>query len=311
MKIALFDDFKLGVLKDSQTIVDATEVISDLATYDPGDRMIKLIENFNKYKPGLEAASRGAGIPISSVRLRPPLPRPRNIVCMAVNYMENGTRKERPPKNAFLKSPNCIVGDGDTMVLPDVPATAFEGEAELAVVIGRRASNVPAASAMTYVFGYINFIDGSARGLQDGGNTFFQMKSRDTFAPIGPYIVTADEVADPHNLRVRLWVNGELMQDYNTNDMAHDIPTSIEFLSSVHTLEPGDIIGMGTNHLGLNPFQNGDLVELETEQLGRLKISVKDDLQRTWLRETRQARAERGEKGLPPQLSGKYAKANQ
>src|SRR5437667_9708856 len=110
------------------------------------------------------------------------------------------------------------------MLRPDVPATIFEGEAEIAVIIGKRASSVRAADAMSYIFGYVNFIDGSARGLLPSGNTFYQMKSRDTFAPIGPYIVTADEIADPHKLQVKLSVNGTLKQSYNTSDMAHQIP---------------------------------------------------------------------------------------
>src|SRR4029077_6050475 len=109
-----------------------------------------------------------------------------------VNYMEDGTRSEPAPINAFLKSPSAVIGDGDTMVLPDVPATIFEGEPEIALVIGKRASNVRAADAMSYIFGYTNFIDGSARGLPPAGNTFYQMKSRDTFCPLGPVIVTAD-----------------------------------------------------------------------------------------------------------------------
>src|SRR3954469_7487634 len=138
--------------------------------------------------------------------------------------MEDGTRSTPAPINAFHKSPNAVIGHGDTMVLPDVPATIFEGEAELAVVIGRRATNVKAADAMSYVFGYTNFIDGSARGLPPPGNVFYQMKSRDTFAPMGPYIVTADEIRDPHKLQVKLWVSGTLKQNFNTDDMAHKIP---------------------------------------------------------------------------------------
>ena len=105
----------------------------------------------------------------------------------------------------------------------------FEGEAEIAVVIGKRATNVKAADAMKHVFGYVNFIDGSARGLPPPGGVFFQMKSRDTFAPIGPYIVTADEIADPQKLQVKLWNNGKLMQNFNTDDMAHKIPRCIEW----------------------------------------------------------------------------------
>src|SRR5262249_57873975 len=111
------------------------------------------------------AAARGAGVRLSSVKTRPPLPKPTNIECMAVNYMEDGTRSEPAPINAFHKSPSAVIGDGDTMELPDVPAAIFEGEAEIAVVIGKRASHVSAAQAMKYVFGYTCFIDGSAREI--------------------------------------------------------------------------------------------------------------------------------------------------
>ena len=193
------------------------------------------------------------------------------------------------------------------MVLPDVPATIFEGEAEVAVIIGRRASNVRAADAMGYVFGYTNFIDGSARGLPPAGNTFYQMKSRDTFAPMGPYLVTADEVADPHRLQVRLWVNGALKQNFNTSDMAHKIPRCIEWVTSIHTLEPGDVLATGTNHRGLSAFQDGDQVELETDGLGRLVFRVRDELRRAWDRETRLDRQGKKLEGTTPQLSGKYA----
>jgi 2-keto-4-pentenoate hydratase/2-oxohepta-3-ene-1,7-dioic acid hydratase in catechol pathway len=228
---------------------------------------------------------------------------------MAVNYMEDGTRTEPAPINAFHKSPSAIIGDGDTMVLPDVPATIFEGEAEMALVIGKRATKVPAAKAMGYVFGYVNFIDGSARGLPPAGNTFYQMKSRDTFAPMGPCIVTADEIPDPHRLQIRLWNNGTLMQNFNTSDMAHKIPRCIEWVSSIHTLEPGDVLATGTNHRGLNPFQDGDRIEVEVEGLGRLRFKVRDDLKRTWARETRLDRQNRKLEGQTPQLTGKYAKA--
>jgi 2-keto-4-pentenoate hydratase/2-oxohepta-3-ene-1,7-dioic acid hydratase in catechol pathway len=134
------------------------------------------------------------------------------------------------------------------------------------------------------------------------------MKSRDTFAPIGPYIVTADEIPDPHKLQIKLWVNGELKQNFNTDDMAHKIPRCIEWISSIHTLEPGDIIATGTNHRGLSGFQDGDKIELEVERCGRLTIHVRDDLKRTWSRETRLDRQNKKLEGLTPQLSGKYAK---
>src|SRR5215203_5253742 len=206
MKILYFDDFKLGVLKGDNTVVDVSAVVQDIPHIGLGDLISGLIERFASYRSKLEqAAAQGQGIPLASVRIRPPLPKPANIDCMAVNYMEDGTRSAPAPINAFNKSASAIIGNGDTMVLPDVPATIFEGEAELAVIIGKRATKVSAANAMDYIFGYTNFIDGSARGLPPAGNVFFQMKSRDTFAPIGPYINTADEISDPQNLPIKLW----------------------------------------------------------------------------------------------------------
>jgi 2-keto-4-pentenoate hydratase/2-oxohepta-3-ene-1,7-dioic acid hydratase in catechol pathway len=309
MKLLFFDDFKLGVLK-GEAVVDVSEAVRDIPHTGPHNLINGLIERFTDYKGRLQdAADRGRGVPVSQVRVRPPLPKPYNIVCMAVNYMEDGTRSEPAPINAFHKSPHSVIGAGDTMVLPDAPATIFEGEAELALVIGKRASHVRAAEAMDYIFGYLNFIDGSARGLPPSGNTFYQMKSRDTFAPMGPYLVTADEVPNPLTLQVRLWVNGILKQNYNTSDMAHKIPRVIEWISSIHPLEPGDVIATGTNHRGLSAFQDEDLIEIETEGLGRLRFHVRDELKRTWARETRLERQEKGMDGTTPQLTGKYAPA--
>ena len=307
MKLLFYDDFKLGAAV-GDTVVDLSEAVSDIVHTSPQELLNRLIAEFPRYRERLEqAVNRGSGVPVSQVRVRPPLPKPNNIVAMAVNYMENGTRDQPAPINAFHKSATAVIGPGDTMVLPDAPATIFEGEAELAFVIGKRASNVKAADAYDYIFGYMNFIDGSARGLPPDGNTFFQMKSRDTFAPMGPWLVTADEIPDPHDLQVRLWVNEDLKQDYHTSDMAHKIPRLVEWVSSILTLEAGDVISTGTNHRGLSSFQDGDVVELEVEKLGRLHINVKDELKRTWLRQTRLERAEKGLDGTTPQISGKYA----
>ncbi|MFC2014566.1 fumarylacetoacetate hydrolase family protein [Chloroflexota bacterium] len=307
MKLLFFDDYKLGILR-GETVIDVSDVVQSIPHTGPHNLINGLIERFDEYKNKLHQASEtGKGVPVSQVRIRAPLPKPVNIDCMAVNYIEDKTRPEPAPINAFPKSPSAIIGNGDKMILPDVPATIFEGEAELALVIGKRASNVKAEDAMDYVFGYLNFIDGSARGLPAPGNLFYQMKSRDTFAPIGPYLVTADEVPDPYNLQVRLWNNGRLMQDYSTEDMAHKIARCIEWITSIHTLEPGDIIATGTNHRGLNPFQDGDQIEIEAEGLGRLHFQVQDDLKRTWARETRLERQEKQLKGTTPQLTGKYA----
>ena len=307
MKLAFFDDYKLGVVK-GDGIVDVSAVVRDIPHTNPGNLISGLIENFAAWRGKLDAAvSAGKPMPLASVKLRAPLPKPGNIACMAVNYMEDGTRSAPAPLNGFHKAPSSIIGPNETMILPDVPATIFEGEAEIAVVIGKRATKVSAADAMSYVFGYVNFIDGSARGLPPAGNVFFQMKSRDTFCPIGPYIVTADEISDPHKLPVKLWVNGEVKQSFNTDDMAHKIPRCIEWVTSIHTLEPGDILATGTNHRGLSAFMDGDTVELETQGLGRLSFKVRDELKRTWSRETRLDRQNKGFDTPTPQTGGKYA----
>src|SRR5205809_452801 len=220
MKLLFFDDFKLGVLK-GDAVIDVSETVRNIPHAGPHDLISGLIARFADYKERVqEAVDRGRGVPIGQVRVRPPLPKPSNIVAMAVNYMEDGTRAEP--------------------------------------------------------------------------------------APIGPYLGTADEVSDPHKLQVRLWVNGTLKQNFNTSDMAHRIPRCVEWVSSIHTLEPGDVLATGTNHRGLSAFQEGDLIELETEGLGRLRLHVRDDVKRTWARETRLERQQKGLEGTTPQLTGKH-----
>jgi 2-keto-4-pentenoate hydratase/2-oxohepta-3-ene-1,7-dioic acid hydratase in catechol pathway len=307
VKLCYFNDYRLGVVKGDQ-VVDVTDAVKDIPHLHAAELIIGLIKRWDAYKAKVAKAAEGKGVALSGVRLRAPVPKPGNIDCMAVNYMEDGTLKEKPHINAFHKMSNAIIGDGDTMVLPDVPAGVFEGEAELALVIGKRATRVPASEAMKYIFGYTGFIDGSARGLPPPGNVFFQMKSRDTFAPLGPWIVTADEIADPQNLNITLTNNGAVMQKFNTNDMAHNIPRCIEWLSSIHTLEPGDIVATGTNHRGLNPFMDGDKIELTIEKVGTLHFNVKDEHKRTWARITRLQHKESGKEGPhTPQTAGKHA----
>lgn len=304
MKLVCFDNYKVGVLQgdavyDVSTLVDTERGSADSYS------MNRLIARFHELGPQIEKLVKtGKSIPLSNVRLGPPVPHPSNIVCMALNYFDGKIGTSPAPIDSFLKTKGSIIGSDDTMILPDFPALAFEGEAEMAVVIGKQARNVAEAEAMEYVFGYMNFIDGSARGA----SSLYQMKARETFAPIGPYLVTADEIADPYSLNVRLWVNGDLRQDFNTASMAHKISKSIAWVSSMHTLEPGDIIATGTSHDGLSSFQHGDVVELETEGMGKLRIKVRDDLNRTWERDQW---LERRRKGIPEdanrQLTGKYA----
>ena len=124
---------------------------------------------------------------------------------------------------------------------------------------------------------------------------------------MGPWLVTADEISDPLKLQVTLSVNGTVKQNFNTDDMAHKIPRIIEWVSAIHTLEPGDVVATGTNHRGLSAFQDGDTIELEVEGLGKLTFNIKDDLKRTWARETRLDMMNKGQEGTTPQLTGKYA----
>ncbi len=306
MKLAFFNDWRLGVVNGDQ-IVDVMDAVSLVPRVGPHDLINGVIERWDTYKSKVEAAAKGKGVPLASVKLLPPLPRPINIDCMAVNYMEDGTRTEPAPINGFPKSANSIIGPGQQMIMTDIPMTAFEAEAEIGIVIGKKGHNIPAANWRDHVFGYINFIDGSARGLPPAGAVFYQMKNRETFAPIGPWIVTADEVPDPQMLQVRLWVNGELRQNFNTSDMAHKIPRSIEWVSAMHTLNPGDILATGTNHGGLSSLMDGDKVELECDHCGRLAVTVKDDLKRTWPSVTRLAGGDRSKASV--QTGGKHAPA--
>jgi 2-keto-4-pentenoate hydratase/2-oxohepta-3-ene-1,7-dioic acid hydratase in catechol pathway len=306
MKLLFFDDFTFGALKGDDKVVDLTAEVADLPQLGPQDVIRGVIENWGTYRGKLEAAVKAAdGVPLSSVRIRPPLPKSTNIDCMAVNYMEDGTRDAPAQINSFYKTPFAIIGDGDDMILPDVPATIFEGEAELALVMSKYGSNVAAADAMDYIFGYTCFIDGSARGLPEGG--FPTMKSRYTFAPIGPFLVTKDEIDDPQKLQITLTNNGDVKQNFNTDDMAHLIPRTVEWVTSIHPIEAGDIIATGTNHGGLNPFQDGEVITLEIEKIGKLTINITDDLKRTWARETRHDMAAKGQDGTTPQLTGKYS----
>jgi 2-keto-4-pentenoate hydratase/2-oxohepta-3-ene-1,7-dioic acid hydratase in catechol pathway len=248
--------------------------------------MEEVITGWTELKPKIEFAIEGKEAePADSVRLRAPVPRPRKLICAAVNYLEFGQR-EPAVLDAFLKSPTAIIGSGDTCELPPAPATIFHHEPELALVIGKTASKISQDDAMSHVFGYTNFLDMSARGLQGAvGNSFFLGKCWDTFAPMGPALVTADEIDDPQNLKVRLWNNNEPRHDFPTSDMAHKIPELISEFSKVTTLEPGDVIATGVNHQQIGAVQDGDELRMEIEGLGPpLIIYISDPSKREWPR---------------------------
>ena len=284
MKLVLFNDFVPGVLKGDR-VVDVSSVVSDIPHINGQTLMSGLIERFDQYRGALQGATDSTdGVPTAQVRLRAPLPEPGRIVCLAGNYKEGGSQKG--DRDAFLKSSSAVIGHGDTVVLPDCPAPHFHHEAELGVVVAKTARNVKADQAGDYIFGYMNFIDVSARGLNpNGNNSFWWQKSWDTFAPMGPAIVTADEIPDPQDLGIKLWVSGDLRQDLRTDDMARSVYEVVEFVTWITTMKAGDVIATGTNHLGLGPIQDGDTIDMEIERLGRLSLKVRDDWKRTWPRE--------------------------
>ncbi|MBI2887742.1 MAG: fumarylacetoacetate hydrolase family protein [Chloroflexi bacterium] len=293
MKLVLYNNYRLGILRDDR-VLDVSSAVADLKMSNRTRLMPAVIAQWDKLRGPIERASQGlTGVPLSSVRLRAPDPRPPKLLACFGNYKEF-TQRERLPQDMFLKSPESVIGDGDTVELPPHQATIFHHEAELGVVIGRRSKDLPPTrEALDAVFGYTCFVDVSGRGLGRPGQASRMGKSFDTFGPMGPCILTADEVPDPNKLQVRLWVNGELRQDYNTDDMEYTVPEVLAFASHYMTLVPGDFICCGTNHQGLGPLQDGDRAEMEIQGIGRFRFSVQDSLKRTWAREIDREMAQR------------------
>jgi 2-keto-4-pentenoate hydratase/2-oxohepta-3-ene-1,7-dioic acid hydratase in catechol pathway len=250
--------------------------------------MRDLIDQFEALRPALErAAQHGAAIPLAAVHLLPPLPRPGKILACIANYQEHDDQRQAPPLNMFLKNPDAVVGPGDLIRLPEFTEPwCFMHEAELALVIRGPAKSVPSNRWREAVFGYTGMIDVTARG--EGRATWKKNswlgKSFDTFAPLGPCIVTADEIPDPNQVRVQFWNDGQLRHDYNTSDMVHQVPAIVEFASTVMTLHTGDVLSCGTNHEGLGFLQDGEQIEMLIHGIGSLKLSVSDPLKRTWER---------------------------
>ena len=246
-----------------------------------------LIDDFDRLRPKLERlVADGEALPVTSVRLRAPLPRPGKILCCIANYWEHAQREARP-LNMFLKNPEAVVGPGDTIMLPEFTEPwIFMHEAELALVTKGPAKKVSQTDWKSTVFGYTCLIDVSARG--EGRRTWkagsWLGKSFDTFAPIGPCVATADEIPEPNDLVVRFWNNGQLRHNYNTDDMEHRVPELVEFASTIMTLNTGDLIACGTNHEGLGALQDGETVEIEIECIGRMSLKVADPLKRSWER---------------------------
>jgi 2-keto-4-pentenoate hydratase/2-oxohepta-3-ene-1,7-dioic acid hydratase in catechol pathway len=288
MKLALY---RTAGGEAHPALITARGLVDIAAAVKPADTpqhtMEAIINGFERLRPELEKlAAGGSAVPPDSVKLLPPLPRPGKILCCIGNYWEHAQREPRQ-LNMFLKNPDAVIGPGDTIRLPEFTEPwMFMHEAELALVLKGPAKMVKRENWRSAVFGYTCLIDVSARG--QGRSTWkagsWLGKSFDTFAPIGPCITTADEITEPNDLHVQFWNNGELRHNYNTDDMEHRVPELVEFASTIMTLNSGDIISCGTNHEGLGALQDGEVVEIEIQKIGRMKLNVVDPLKRTWER---------------------------
>ena len=290
MRLVLTRDDRIGVLRDGG-VVDVSGAFADIRYRTAADRMPRVLAAFQERRSRLEEmAANGESLPVPA--LQAPVPRPPKLIAAFGNYRE-GSDRERQTQDMFLESPDSVIGPNDTVVLPNHPATIFHHEAELALVIGQRAKDLPADErALEALAGYTCAIDVSARGMGRIGPSRIG-KSFDTFTPLGPAIVTVDEVPDPQDLHVTLSVNGEPRQDYTTRDMEYSVVETLAFISSYMTLVPGDVIMCGTNHQGLGALQDGDQVEMTIDEIGTLAVSVRDPQRREWPRGIDQEMAER------------------
>jgi 2-keto-4-pentenoate hydratase/2-oxohepta-3-ene-1,7-dioic acid hydratase in catechol pathway len=281
MRLVLTQDDRIGVERDSG-IVDVSAAFADIRYRTAADRMPRVLAAVNERRSRVEELA-ASGRTESMPALQAPVPRPPKLIAAFGNYRE-GSDRERQTQDMFLESPDSVIGPGGTVILPNHPATIFHHEAELALVVGQRVKDLPADErALEALVGYTCAIDVSARGMGRIGPSRIG-KSFDTFTPLGPAIVTTDEVTDPQNLRVTLAVNGETRQDYSTSDMEYGVPEILSFISAYMTLVPGDVILCGTNHQGLGALQDGDQVEMAIEGIGTLSVSVHDPQRRKWPR---------------------------
>ena len=286
MKLALFDDYRVGLVEGDR-VYDVTPAVPGAEAGAPGTFVNALIARWDELAPRLaEEKERARAIALDAVKLLPPSPAPLQIFAAPANYRkhiaEMGALSVTPKgktareMGCFLKSPASLTNSGRGIELPRGSARRFDHESELAVVIGRRARNVRRAEALAYVFGYACLVDVTMRIEPEGRAEERSMrKSFETFTPLGPWIVTADELGDPSALRNELFVNGERRQSATTADMIVGIPELIELVSSVVTLHPGDVIATGTPE-GIGPIRPGDEVAIRIERVGEMRLAVRE-----------------------------------
>lgn len=271
--------YHIGALVDDDTVADLTPAV--LANGIAPADLLRCYDLETDFVTPASVAVETGNLPtydLGDIELASPVPRPGKIICIGLNYrnhaIESGMEIPKSPI-IFSKFQTSVVGSEEPILLPNGSAQV-DYEAELAFVIGRHAKNIKLEGAMDYVFGYTNFNDVSARDMQFADGQWQRGKSCDTFAPMGPFIATRDEIVDPHNLRICFRLNGETMQDSTTAELIFRIPELIEFLSSSMTLEPGDVIATGTPPgvgFARKPpvfMKDGDVAQVEIEGLGVL-----------------------------------------
>jgi 2-keto-4-pentenoate hydratase/2-oxohepta-3-ene-1,7-dioic acid hydratase in catechol pathway len=268
-------------------IVDADAVV-DLAAAAP-DLPREMVAFLEAGQPALQAASAAIGpgprIPLADVKLEAPIARPPKFLAVGLNYAdhvaESGIETPAHP-TIFNKQSTCVTGPTDPMHMPKA-SHVLDYEGELGFVIGKRCRNVSRDDAADVIAGYLVVDDVTVRDWQLRIPTWTMGKSFDTHGPIGPWIVTSDEIPDPHQLRLRTWVNDELRQDSNTKELIFDCFTLVEHFSTAFTLEPGDIVATGTPSgvgIAMKPpklLTTGDVVRIEIEGIGQIENAVIDE----------------------------------
>lgn len=234
------------------------------------------------WMPGFTAARTGEELPLHQVTLLGAVPMPGKLICVGLNYRDHAEEAGLPiPAEPLLfsKYPSAVIGHGQPIVIPPFVAKP-DWEAELAVVIGRTCTSTTPERALESVYGYSCLNDVSARDIQSSESQWMRAKSFDTFAPLGPWITTADEIADPQDLRIRCLIGDEVVQDSNTGQMVFSVAEIIAFISRYVTLSPGDVIATGTPPgvgVGKSPprfLQDGESVSVDIESIGRLENPV-------------------------------------
>jgi len=272
MRIVRFNGGRIGLVRGDD-ITDVTAEAGIDPTEFPPVGMVRLIADFPARRAALEAAT-GPALKLADVHLETPVPWPNKLIAFPVNYIDHrqemGSTYVASTRGFFLKANSSLVGAGDAIIVPALPGREVHHECELALIIGREARNVSREDAWSCIFGYSCLMDITVRGTDIER---VMRKSYDTFTPVGPWILTADDMPDPTQLDMKLWVNDELRQHANTRDLVLDIPGMIEMASSATTLYPGDVIATGTP-AGVGPIAAGDTVTIEIEGVGRMSLPV-------------------------------------